>query len=243
MASNANSRPHVVLVPGYWLGAWAWDQVVADLQAVGLPVTAVTLPGLNRQDPDRTNKTLQDQSDALRAVVAAADGDVVLVGHSGANAPVSLVLDTHPELIRRVIWVDSGPMPDGGAFAPDLPDEVTELPLPEFDELAREAGLEGLTDGQLATFRAHAVAEPAAVARATVTLTNPRRHNVPTSLICCSLPTSQVLELAKAGHPMFSAVNDLTDVEAIDLPTGHWPMWSRPKDLADAIATAARPTH
>lgn len=38
---------------------------------------------------------------------------------------------------------------------------------------------------------------------------------------------------------MFVAVNDLIDVQTIDLPTGHWPMWSRPEELANAIATAA----
>ncbi|GAP80275.1 hypothetical protein Y09_3133 [Brachybacterium sp. SW0106-09] len=38
---------------------------------------------------------------------------------------------------------------------------------------------------------------------------------------------------------MFAAVNDLIDVQIVDLPTGHWPMWSRSEDLANAIAAAA----
>jgi pimeloyl-ACP methyl ester carboxylesterase len=36
----------IVLVPGFWLGAWAWDEVAASLRADGHDVTAVTLPGL-----------------------------------------------------------------------------------------------------------------------------------------------------------------------------------------------------
>lgn len=46
-------------------------------------------------------------------------------------------------------------------------------------------------------------------------------------------------ELAGAGHPMFTEVARLDEVEFVDLPTGHWPMWSRPRDLADVIAIAA----
>ncbi|EPH00230.1 hypothetical protein HMPREF1531_02338 [Propionibacterium sp. oral taxon 192 str. F0372] len=80
--------------------------------------------------------------------------------------------------------------------------------------------------------------EPAGVARASVELTNAARHAVATTLICCSLPSAQVLELAAQGHPMFSAVAQLTQMDVVDLPTGHWPMWSRPQELADAICTA-----
>lgn len=201
MTSNATHQPHIILVPGYWLGAWAWDDVVPALNEQGLDVEAVTPPGLDEQDPDRKNTTLQDQADALQALVQQAGGDVVLVGHSGANAAVSIVTDKIPQLLRRVVWVDSGPMPDGGAFAPELPQDVEELPLPDFDTLGQQASLEGLNDGQLKTFRTRAVPEPAGVARAMVSLTNDRRHRVPTTLICCSLPSSQVLELAVlTGH-------------------------------------------
>ncbi|MES6802875.1 alpha/beta hydrolase, partial [Cutibacterium acnes] len=88
-------------------------------------------------------------------------------------------------------------------------------------------------------FRTKAVPEPAGVARARVELSNDARHDVPTTLICCSIPSSQVLELAATGHPMFSAVAQLTNVTVMDLPTGHWPMWSRPQELAGAIREAA----
>jgi pimeloyl-ACP methyl ester carboxylesterase len=39
---------------------------------------------------------------------------------------------------------------------------------------------------------------------------------------------------------LFTEVTRLRDLELVDLPTGHWPMWSRPTDLADAIAAAAQ---
>ncbi len=38
---------------------------------------------------------------------------------------------------------------------------------------------------------------------------------------------------------MFAEVAKLTDLAFIDLPTGHWPMFSRPTDLAAALIQAA----
>lgn len=239
LTSPAVSQPHIVLIPGYWLGAWAWNEVIEKLTSAGVSATALTLPGLDPQDSQRTERTLDEQAKAIADVLDELGGDAVLVAHSGANGPVTLVLDKYPELIRRVIWVDSGPMSNGGAFAPDLPTEVSELPLPDFDILGQEASLEGLTDHQLARFRSKAVPEPAGVARSTVELTNPARNDVATTMICCSLPSAQVLELARQGHPLFSAVAQLTHIDMVDLSTGHWPMWSRPQELADAIRIAA----
>ena len=40
--------------------------------------------------------------------------------------------------------------------------------------------------------------------------------------------------------PMMAETATLRDLEVVDLPTGHWPMWSRPTELAAAIAAAAR---
>ena len=39
---------------------------------------------------------------------------------------------------------------------------------------------------------------------------------------------------------MFAEVSRLRDLELVDLPTGHWPMWSRPADLANAVAAAGQ---
>lgn len=170
---------------------------------------------------------------------APAEQPVVVVAHSGANAPVSLVLDRHPGRVRRVVWVDSGPVASGTVFAPDLPDAVHELPLPPFDLLGQQASLEGLSTDVLDRFRARAVPEPAPVLRQAVRLTDEARLKVPTTVVCCSIPSAQLMELAHAGHPMFAEVANLRHVDLVDLPTGHWPMWSRPGDLARRIADAA----
>ncbi|MEU2943840.1 alpha/beta fold hydrolase [Nocardiopsis alba] len=242
MTTTTNS-PTIVLIAGHWLGAWAWDEVLENLETDHVRAVAVTLPGLDGDDPARSTRTLDDQVEAIEGLLARLDVSearpAMLVAHSGANGPVSLVLDRRPELVRRVVWVDSGPMADGGAFAPDFPEGVEELPLPPFDVLAEQASLDGLSAEVLERFRSRAVPEPGPVIRQTVELTNDTRHAVPTTLVCCSISSEQVLEMARGGHPMFAEVANLETLDVIDLPTGHWPMWSRPGDLAEVIRSAA----
>src|SRR5437879_7411939 len=116
----------IVLVPGFWLGAWAWDEVAVALRAEGHDVTAVTLPGLESADADRSAITLADHVDAICEAVSAAGPPVVLAVHSGAGVPGYGVTDRIPEQLAAMIYVDSGPAT--GALDPDF--DGVEFPLP-----------------------------------------------------------------------------------------------------------------
>ncbi|MGB3828716.1 MAG: alpha/beta hydrolase [Ornithinimicrobium sp.] len=233
----------IILVPGHWLGAWSWDAVADDLRRRGHQVSAVTLPGLEPDNVARGSTSMSQQAGALRAAVhtaAAVGPPVVLVAHSGAGAPTSVFLDDEPTAVARVIYVDSGPSSDGSAFDASIPSDVDDIPLPPFEELAAGgASLEGLSQGDLERFRARAVPEPAGVVRERVHLSSDTRRQIPSTIIACSLPSDVVMQMAREGHPMMAEVAHLRDLELVDLPTGHWPMWSRPIDLADAISKAA----
>ena len=50
------------------------------------------------------------------------------------------------------------------------------------------------------------------------------------------------VQMAMLGRAMFAEVVNLEHFDVIDLPTGHWPMWSRPGDLAAVIESAASRT-
>lgn len=231
---------HVVLVPGFWLGAWAWDAVVPHLQAAGLTPHAVTLPGLDEVATDRTGITHDDHVSAVLDVVAPLEGDVVLVGHSGGGAVVHEVVDRDPSRVRRVVYVDSGPLVDGASLRPGLPAGTVELPLPTWEELAAEgSSVEGIDAAGLALFRERAVPHPAGVATGTVHLTDPARLDVPVTVICTSLPSEMLRQMATPGPPFHTELGSL-DATYVDLPTGHWPMFSRPEDLAGEIARAAQ---
>jgi len=136
-----------------------------------------------------------------------------------------------------MVYVDSGP----AAHALDPAFDATELPLPSWPELeAGGSSLAGLSDEQLAAFRERAVPEPGAALRETPRLADQRRLDVPTTVVCASMSSDQIKAAVAAGHPWVGELAELRDVSYVDLPTGHWPMWSRARELAVILGGVAR---
>jgi pimeloyl-ACP methyl ester carboxylesterase len=226
----------IVLVPGFWLGAWAWDEVADALRANGHDVTALTLPGLESADSDRSSVTAADHVDAIVEAVEAAGEPVVLAVHSGAGFPGYAASDRVPEHIAAMVYVDTGP----GVGAMDAGFDGAELPLPSAEALADEENLDGLSDEQLETFRRRAVPQPGGVLRTGVDLTNDARLDVPTTVIATGFPSEQYKQGVEQGWAFLGGLAELRDVSWVDLPTSHWPMWSKPQELAEMIGAVAR---
>jgi pimeloyl-ACP methyl ester carboxylesterase len=226
----------IILVPGFWLGAWAWDEVVGPLRADGHNVTALTLPGLESADADRSEITLSDHVDAICEAIRAAGTPVVLAVHSGAGAAGYAASDRVPDQIAAMVYVDSGPAT--GALDPNF--GGIEKPLPPEQELQEEENLDGLSEEQLDTFRRRAVPEPGRVLREAPQLTNDARLDVPSTAICTGFTSDQYKAAIKEGYAWLGGFAELRNLIWVDLPTSHWPMWSRPKDLAAVIGDIAR---
>jgi pimeloyl-ACP methyl ester carboxylesterase len=228
--------PPIVLVPGFWLGAWAWDEVAAALRAEGHEVTAITLPGLESAEADRSRIGLSDHVDAIVDAVEAHDRPVVLVLHSAAGFSGYAASDRIPDRIAAMVYVDTAP--GKGAMDPDFTD--AEKPM-NWDEVREEENLDGLSDEQLATFRERAVPVPGGVLRDAVDLTNDARRDIPSTLICTGFSAEQYQTYARE-HPewaFLAGIPELRNVTWVDLPTSHWPMWSRPAELAEIISGVA----
>jgi pimeloyl-ACP methyl ester carboxylesterase len=125
----------IVLIPGLWLDGSSWDEVVPALEQAGHRTHPLTLPGMESKDAARSKITLRDHVDAVVAVIDsfdAADGQVVLVGHSGGGAIAHAAVDARPDRVARVVYVDSAPLGDGGVINDELPAENGEMPLPDW---------------------------------------------------------------------------------------------------------------
>lgn len=223
----------IVLVPGFWLGEWAWDEVRAALRGHGFAVAALTLPGRGTSVDGP-----QDQADAIVTALDRRAGRRVLVVHSGAAIAGTLVIDQHPTLVDHVVWVDTAPVPDGYAMNADLAASWFRLE-DTWDEEWEMGAFRDLTEDQLATFRDRAVPESGAVLTTPVRLADDRRHDVPCTVVCTEYSAEEYRAYAAQGVPFLAALPHYRDLRYVDLPTGHWPMWSRPRELAGLIADAA----
>jgi pimeloyl-ACP methyl ester carboxylesterase len=224
----------IILVPGFWLGAWAWDEVADDLRSQGHDVTAMTLPGLESADADRSSITLSDHVDAIVDAVNAKGRPVVLAVHSGTGFAGYVVSDRIPEQLAAMVYVDTGP----GVPPADADFHGAEDPM-NWERLSAEENLDGISEEQLQTFRDRAVPEPGGVLRDAIEITNDARLDVPSTVICTGYTSDQYKDAVKAGYAFVRGLQDLRNVTWVDLPTSHWPMWSRPKELAQIIGDVA----
>ncbi|MEZ0110708.1 pimeloyl-ACP methyl ester carboxylesterase [Catenulispora sp. EB89] len=236
-----------VLVPGFWLGSWAWDSVAERLRADGHEVHALSMPGIAERAGEATPETgvPAGVADIIEYLRRHELRDVVLVGHSGGNMPVTGVADAVPELIARLVYVDTGPMPSGLGVIDFGPPEAQEaqrklvaeqgegwlLPPSAFDAAEDPVNLAGISEADLERMRT--LASPQPFRTVTDALDRPGDVlPVPASAITCTFSPEQVGQLAGVS-PIFGL---MTKLDLHHLPTGHWPMFSRPDDLAALLA-------
>lgn len=227
----------IILIPGLWLDGTSWRDVAPALEQAGHRVQALTLPGMQSRGADRSGIRLRDHVDAVVDAVDKADAPVVLVGHSGGGAIAHAAADARPDRVARVVYVDAGPLANGHAINSELPVVDGEIPLPDWSEFS-EGDLRDLDDELRAAFRARAVPSPAAVAYDPQVLTDERRYDIPTTVIACEFSSDQLREWIAQRHPYVAELAAMRDVEYVDLPTGHWPQFTRPTELAQAILRA-----
>ncbi len=225
----------IILVPGFWLGAWAWEEVASLLRADGLDVTALTLPGLESADADRSGITLSDHVDAIQRAVEAAGDPVVLAVHSATGFSGYAASDRVPDRIAAMVYVDTAP--GKGALDPRLEGDKPMV----WADIEEEENLDGLTEEQKATFRDRAVPVPGGVLRESVELTNDARNDIPSTLIATGFTSEAYMKYAneQPAPSWLAGLPELRNKTWIDLPTSHWPMWSKPADTARIIGEVA----
>lgn len=64
---------------------------------------------------------------------------------------------------------------------------------------------------------------------------------MPVTVIACEFPSVKLRGWIEQGHPYVRELGLIRQVDYVDLPTGHWPQFTRPWDLARTILASVGP--
>ncbi|MHB2037306.1 MAG: alpha/beta fold hydrolase [Nitrososphaerales archaeon] len=216
-----------VLVPGAWLGGWAWEKVIPLLEEKGHKAYPITLTGMG----DRVHLLSKDVGietaiqDVLNVVKYNDLNDFVLVGHSFAGKVVAAVADRAPERVRTLLYLD--------AFRPNkvrtpqgsFTDAIgAGLTIPLTEEILDSAGKDVL-GADRKWMLSKATPWPARYASDPVTLSK-NFDSVKSAYIFCTDGGDNVEEIMK---------NEKLDGPSKIIESGHWPMITKPVELVDDL--------
>jgi pimeloyl-ACP methyl ester carboxylesterase len=224
----------IILVPGLWLDGSSWERVVPPLEQAGHRARPLTLPGLESKDADRSGVSLRDQVDAVVREIDAAGGPVLLVGHSAGAGIASAALDARPDRVARAVYVGGFPATDGEPLMAGFATKGGDLPMPDWSEFD-DADLTDLDDAALARFRERAIPSPASLTTDPVRLTDERRYGVPVTVVCPEFTSDMLRTWIEQDMAPVREFRKVRDLEYVDLPTGHWPQFTRPDELAGIL--------
>ncbi|MBO1330522.1 alpha/beta fold hydrolase [Streptomyces sp. VRA16 Mangrove soil] len=223
----------ILLIAGLWLDGSAWDDVVPELTALGHRPVPLTLPG---QGDGATSATLDDQLAAVVAAVDASPGKPLVVGHSAATTLAWLAADARPGKVAKVALVGGFPAPDGRAYADFFTAENGAVPFPGWEPFEGPDAVD-LDQEARDSFAAAALPVPETVVKSVVRLTDERRFDVPVAIVCPEFTPDQAHQwIAEGDSPELARAKHL---EYLDIDSGHWPMKTRPRELARVLAQAA----
>ncbi|MCX5207198.1 alpha/beta hydrolase [Streptomyces sp. NBC_00237] len=252
---------HFLLVPGGYTGAWIWRDTAHHLRERGHHPHPLTLTGLgDRRHLATPSTTLATHvADVLQALDHLDPADpsepTVLVGHSYGIHPAVGAALRRPGRIDRLVFLDAA-MPAHGLSVIDANPDPTyrtrlreraesldgwRLPVPALHDTQLWGSLAEVSEPDLKRMEQLAAPQPLATLEQPLDLPADTPWP-PFSAVFCTrggfASTAAIQALVATGDPRFHRLADPT-AGYFDLDTGHYPMLSRPAELADVLIRAA----
>lgn len=226
---------NIIMIAGLWLEASAWDDVASELERLGHRPHPLALPGV---DDRSATATLDDQIDAVVAAVDATDRPMV-VGHSAACGLAWIAADRRPDAVAHSVLIGGMPVADGATYADFFEAVDGRIGFPGWEPFEGPDS-DDLDDGTKARIADAAVPVLEAVSKGVVHLGDERRYDVPVTLVCPEFTPDDAKAWVAAGH--VPEIPTARQVSFVDIDSGHWPMFSRPAELARALDSIATTT-
>jgi len=229
-----------VLVPGAWLGSWAWDRVTPLLEAKGHDVYPVTLTGMGERVHLATKDVgMETATQDVLNIIKYNDLDgFVLVGHSFAGKVAATVADRAHDRVKKVIYLDSfrpqRVRTPQGSFDPS--EEFGALPTGQFAFPLTEKTVDTIGSDVRGRDRkwlmSMATPWPRKLAEDPVILSK-NYDGVKEAYVFCT----------KTGDPVDDIIAGKwgkLQGPYKKIESGHWPMITKPKETADALVALSR---
>lgn len=229
-----------VLVPGAWMGAWAWKKILRPLRLRCHNVYPITLTGMG----DRAhleNREIGVET-AIRDIINVIEYEdltnVVLVGHSFAGKLIAAVQDRIPKRIRMLMFIDATRPrktsdPQGGS------DEWSDLErsetvkivnnegdgwkFPVTNDILKEIGSD-LKGENFEWFSSKITPIPLKLLFDPITVSE-NYDRCSKSYVLCTKGGDDVEQIIKTG----------LDGKYRVIESGHWPMITRPEELVESM--------
>jgi pimeloyl-ACP methyl ester carboxylesterase len=159
----------------------------------------------------------------------------MVVGHSAACTLAWMVADRRADAIDSLVMIGGFPAADGEIYADFFPsaDGVMAFPGWEPFEGPDSADLDEAARDRIASA---AVSVPEGVSQGAVQLNDDRRYDIPVVLLCPEYSPEQAKKWIDAGD--VPELTRATNVSFVDIDSGHWPMVTKPAELARILAAA-----
>lgn len=226
----------IILVPGLWLDASSWDAVVPTLTDAGHRTHPLTLPGTGAPAAESADIGIADWVAAVVAQIDALPGEVVVVGHSGGGNVTYGALDARPERVAHLVLVDTVPPPDGSIISEfEVVDGV--IPFPGWDSFD-EPDVADIDETTRRAWAARTLPVPAGVPMDPIHFHDLRRHRRPVTVLSGPHDEGALRAMLEQWPAWGSEFTALEDVRVVHLGTGHWPQFTQPTAVGQAILDA-----
>jgi pimeloyl-ACP methyl ester carboxylesterase len=227
------------LVHGAWLGGWSWDAVAPLLRQAGHQVVAVDLPA------EDGAATFETYAEVVCAALGEATDDVIAVGHSYGGNTIPLVATRRP--VRHLVYV--------AALVPEIGRSMVDQ-MRDDPEMLNPAHLRALSkpDDQLRRHWAdlaaarelicHDCDDPTAaqtIGRLRPQCLRPGMLPSPLDAFPAVPATYVVCDADRFVGPGWSrrVARGRLGADIVELSSGHSPMLSQPRALADVLERIA----
>lgn len=240
-AANSLSDAAVVLVHGAWHGAWCWGRVLPLLRAGGAQAHAVTLTGVGERahlmSPEVDLHT--HIQDVICLIEAEELRHVLLVGHSYAGMVITGVADRlqrlRPGLLTRLVYLDAAVPYPGDSWSSHHSDETRQArieaskPSGGLSFPPPDAALFGLAGADRDWVNRRQTPQPFRLYQQPLDFDQALVAQIPRTFIDCNEPALATIAPAR------QRVRSEPGWQVLEMATGHDPMVSHPKELAELL--------